>query len=310
MRCLVTGASGFLGSHLVRKLLEEGYPVLAVVRETSDLWRLKGLQDKVSIATASLNTIEFARPEIQAFCPEVAFHLAWTGGNSSRHANQPEQVFANVPGSLKLANILADVGCKVLIYAGSSLEYGSFQIPAKETDLPLPSNLYGATKYGTEILLQGLSAVYGMRFCGTRVFWTYGPKDDDSRMIPSVVMALLAGQRPSLTMGLQLWDFLYIDDATEALLLLANAENANGIFNLGSGTPVTVRHAVELIQRCIDPSLKVAFGAIPYGPNQVMHLEADVSRLKVATGWDPRISLEEGIRKTVDWYKTKAGYAK
>jgi UDP-glucose 4-epimerase len=303
MRCLVTGASGFLGSHLVRKLVHEGHQVLAAVRSSSDLWRLKDVHDRISFVFAPLKDVRSCRSEILTFRPEVTFHFAWTGGNSSKYANDCEQVFENVPGSLDLAQIVAEAGCSTLIYAGSSLEYGKFQIPARETDLPAPTNLYGAAKYGTEILLQGLCSASGIRFCGVRVFWTYGHMDDPSRMIPSVIASLLAGKSPSLTEGKQLWDFLFIEDAIRALLLLALTRDAEGIFNLGSGMPVAVRTVVELIKDSIDASPAVQFGAVPYGPHQVMHLEADISRLKMATGWTPQVRIEEGIRRTVGWYK-------
>ncbi|MGH9606795.1 MAG: NAD-dependent epimerase/dehydratase family protein [Terracidiphilus sp.] len=303
MRCLVTGASGFVGSHLVRQLVAEGHEVVATVRHTSDLWRLNDTRKRIRLIFASLSAIQSVREVIVQFRPEVAFHLAWTGGNSSKFVNQPGQVFENVPGSLELVRILAETGCGALIYAGSSLEYGTFQIPVRETDLPFPSNLYGAAKYGAEVLVQGLCRSYGVRFCGARIFWTYGPMDDQLRMIPSVIASLLEGRRPRLTEGSQLWDFLYIDDAIRALVLLAETTGAAGIFNLGAGEPVSVRHVAELIRDLISPSLELVFGEVPFGSNQVMHLEPEVTRLRTATGWSPTIGLMEGLWRTVEWYR-------
>jgi UDP-glucose 4-epimerase len=304
MRCFVTGASGFLGAHLVRQLVDEGHEVLALAQSTSDLWRLNEIRNRISLVSASLGTITSAHEQIVQFRPAVAFHLAWTGGNSSRFVNLPEQVFENVPGTLDAVRILADAGCQTLIYAGSSVEYGVFQVPVRETDLPRPSNLYGAAKYGTEVLVEGLCRVYGMRFCGVRVFWTYGPMDDQLRMIPSVIGSLLDGKKPRLTEGGQLWDFLYIGDAIRALTLLAETRGATGVFNLGAGKPVSIRHVVELVRNLIDPSIELAFGDIPYGANQIMHLEPDVARLRAATGWSPSVDLADGLQRTVAWYRS------
>ncbi|MCU1225283.1 MAG: Nucleoside-diphosphate-sugar epimerase [Edaphobacter sp.] len=305
MRCLITGVSGFLGSHLARALIAEGHDVLAIVRPTSDLWRLDEIKSKLSFAFATLNTIETAREPIAKFRPEVAFHLAWTGGNSNKFVNQLSQVFENVPGTLELVRILAEAGCATVIYAGSSVEYGVFNIPASESDLPKPANLYGAAKYGAEVLVNGLCHAYRMRFCGVRVFWTYGPQDEAVRMIPSVIASLLDVQRPRLTEGRQLWDFLYIDDAVRAFLLLASTVSAEGVFNLGSGQPVTIRAVVESIRDLIDPSLELGFGEVPYGANQVMHLQPDVSQLQTATGWRPEVGLTDGIRRTVEWHRAQ-----
>jgi nucleoside-diphosphate-sugar epimerase len=303
MRCFVTGASGFLGAHLVRQLVDSGHEVLAIARSSSDLWRLNEIRNRISLVSASLNTIASSHQQIVQFRPDAAFHLAWTGGNSSRFVNQPEQVFANVPGTLDLVRILSDAGCQTLIYAGTSAEYGVFQVPVRETDLARPSNLYGAAKYGTEVLVEGLCSVYGIRFCGVRIFWTYGPMDDQLRMIPSVIASLLEGKKPRMTEGGQLWDFLYIEDAIRALILLAETRSANGIFNLGASKPVSIRHVVELVRNLIDPSIELAFGEVPYGANQVMHLEPDVTRLSTATGWNPSVDLEDGLRRTVEWYR-------
>src|ERR1039458_8988565 len=119
-------------------------------------------------------------------------------------------------------------------------------------------------------------------------------------MIPSVIRTLLNGQRPSLTEGSQLWDFLYIDDAVRALMLLLQSPQACGIFNLGSGHPVSVRAVVESIRDLIDPTLSLGFGEFPYPANQIMDLQPDLTCLKSATGWRAQVELAEGLRSTVE----------
>ncbi len=302
MRCLVTGASGFLGSHLVRALLEGGHQVQAIVRGSSDLWRLRDVGHQCFRVTASLCDIASARDAIATFAPEVAFHFAWTGGNSSQFVDDAAQVLENVPGTIELTRILGEAGCRTLVFAGSAVEYGEFSIPARESDPMRPANLYGSAKYAAEVLAQGLCRTYGMRFCGIRVFWTYGPMDDPRRLIPSLIEALLRGERPRLTEGRQLWDFLYIDDAVRGILALATTETAKGIFNLGSGSPVTIRDVADSIQNLIRPPFELIFGEVPYAPGQAMHLEADITRLRAATGWEPQIPLAEGLSRTVDWH--------
>lgn len=306
MRCLVTGASGFLGSWLVRQLLQDGHSVLAVVRPGSKHPRLTAIASQLEFAYADLSTIPSITGEANHFRPDVVFHLAWQGGNSGKFVNDLEQVYTNIPGTLELVRIAREAGCKGFFFFGSSVEYGTYQIPVRETDVASPRNLYGHSKHAMMQLTQALSEKWGMRFCGVRPFWTYGPMDDELRMIPYVIRQFLGGNRPKVTACNQLWDFLYVEDAVMAVVGLATSGDATGIFNLGSGSPHPLKRVIYLIRDLIDPQLEIRFGDIPYAPDQVMHLEADISLLRSATGWKPETSLEEGLRRTVEWFKTES----
>ena len=302
MRCVVTGASGFLGSSLVRSLVGRGYPTLAVVRPESNLWRLSEVNTDVTFAYAALNNILSIEQTIADFAPDVVFHLAWSGGDSSKYVNSPDQM-KNLPGSLELANIAGRAQSKAFVFFGSAAEYGKFSIPVSESDIEEPRNLYGATKLAAMRATNSLCAMWKMRFCGVRPFWVYGPRDSGMRMIPSLIEQLLDHKRPSLTNGDQVWDYLYVDDAMDALVRLAECSNVEGVFNLGSGVPVLLRSVVERIRDIIDPGLELGFGDIPYGPNQIMHLQASIDRLKEATGWEPKVGLEEGLQATIKWHQ-------
>jgi UDP-glucose 4-epimerase len=117
---------------------------------------------------------------------------------------------------------------------------------------------------------------------------------------------LLAGARPRLTRGEQRWDYLYVEDAARAIYEAAVKSEAQGVFNLGSGEAVSLRHILELVRDLVDPSLPLGFGEIPYRPDQSMRLETSIDRLRAATGWKPRVSLDEGLRRTVEWHKSRA----
>lgn len=305
MRCLVTGASGFVGSWLVRQLLQEGHAVMVVVRPGGKHPRLKAIASHLEFAYADLSTMQNIAEEVKHFGPDVTFHLAWWGGNSSRFADDPEQIYTNLPGTLALVRIAHETGCKGFFFFGSSVEYGTYLVPVRETDAVLPRNLYGCSKYAMMQLTQALSVKWGMRFCGIRPFWIYGPRDDELRMIPYVIHQFLDGKRPKVTPGEQLWDFLYVEDAIRALTKLAANQDVAGIFNLGSGAPRPLKDIITIIRDLINPKLAIGFGELPYAPDQVMHLEADISKLRLTTGWKPEISLEEGLRRTVKWYSSE-----
>lgn len=166
-----------------------------------------------------------------------------------------------------------------------------------------PTTLYGITKLSAYLLADHLCAAAGMRFAWLRIFSTYGPMDDPSWMIPYLILKLLDRQKPSLTPGTQVWDYLHVEDAARAIAGVASSASASGVFNLGSGSRRAIREIVTLVRDQVDPTLPLGFGEVPFRPDQVMHLEADVARLRDQTGWSPAISLEDGIRQTVAWFR-------
>lgn len=305
MRCFVTGASGFVGASLVNRLVRDGHEVLALVRPLSSLWRLEASKSKIQFVVADLSTISTVKEKICSFKPDVVFHLAWKGGNSRKFLDDDSQILDNLPGSLELVKITHEAGSSCFMYLGSCVEYGRYQIPVKESDATEPKNLYGLSKLTTLKLSEELCVLYGIRFAAVRLFWAYGPMDDTNRMIPSVTEKLIVGERPSLTGGEQLWDFLYIDDVIDGLLAIVQTSRAEGIYNLGSGCPISIREVVSMIRDNVDPKLELGFGEVPYAPDQVMHLQADITKLSQATAWRPRTTIADGIQQTVAWHRSQ-----
>jgi UDP-glucose 4-epimerase len=304
MRCLVTGATGFLGSHLLACLLKQGCETAVTVRESSDCWRIKPLLPQVTRIQTDIAHIAEAAAQIRDFQPEIIFHLAWTGGNSARYNDDVAQIRANLPGSLDLLQIAAEVGVKRWVGFGSAVEYGTCSGLISETLTPVPTTLYGISKYALCLMTEKICSLDKLEFAWIRPFWTFGPKDDGLRLIPMLIAKLLARERPALTPGEQLWDYLYIEDAVEAIAHLGMEPKVSGIFNLGSGEAHSVRSIVEQIRDSIDPTLQLGFGDIPYRPDQVMHLQADITKLAATTGWHPRVSLAEGLSRTIDWHRS------
>jgi nucleoside-diphosphate-sugar epimerase len=205
----------------------------------------------------------------------------------------------NVATTAETVQIAGRTGCSAWIGLGSQAEYG----PANSTideNFPLrPTTGYGEAK--VEAFLRAREACHelGIRFGWLRVFSTYGPGDSLEWMIPSLVEKLLDGERPPLTMGEQLWDYLHVRDAARAVVALASSQDAHGAFNLGSGEAVKLRELIEGIRDAIDPGLPLGFGEVPYRPDQVMVLHANVDRLKSATGWQPKETLNNGLDELV-----------
>jgi len=301
VRCLVTGASGQLGSYLVARLLRSDVEVAILVRPQSDLWRLAEVLDQVTVIRADLSDVTVAANAISQLKPETVFHLAWQGVTSG-FKNDPEQLTLNVTGSLKLFEIVRSAGCHLWVGVGSQAEYGPHDATLTE-DMPVhPVTAYGLAKLCVGLLTKKLCELSEMRYVWMRLLATYGPKDDERHLLPSVIRRLLNAERPSLTSAEQVWDYLYVEDAAEAVYRAAVSEQARGVFNLGSGEAQSMRSVLERVRDLIDRSLSLGFGELPYPPDQMSRLETSIDRLRSATGWTPRLSLDEGLRRTVAWY--------
>lgn len=303
MRCLVTGASGHLGSFLTRKLVEQGAEVSVLVRPQSDLWRLSDLLDHIKVLRADLSHLTPALGAIATNSPDVVFHLAWDGVTGNDR-NNSQQVSCNVTGSLEVFRAVQAAGCRCWIGVGSQAEYGPQTTLLREDLPPQPATAYGVAKLCVGLLTHKLCELSAMRFVWLRLLATYGPGDDERHLIPGVINQLLAGARPALTFGEQEWDYLYVEDAAEAIYQ-TYLTGAEGVFNLGSGEPHTIRNVAERLRDIIDPTLPLGFGEVPYREDQVMHLQADITKLHGVTGWKPQIDLEDGLRRTVEWHKSR-----
>ena len=302
MRVTVTGAGGFIGAHVVRALLGRGHDVTAMVRPGGDPWRLADVRSRIALVGADLADTGAAERVLGAAAPEVVCDLAWHGVGNRLH-DDPAQLTANLQVHLDWVAAGAKVGCRRWIAFGSQAEYGPQPARIDEGCAPRPTTLYGTVKLCTGLLAHALARRAGMELAWLRLFSTYGPMDHPGWLIPSVILTLLRGARPDLTPGTQKWDYLYVEDVGGAVADAVAAASLDGPLNLGSGRAVAVRTIVEAVRDLIDPALPLGFGALPFRPNQIMHLEADVERFAGATGWRPVVPLAEGLRRTVEWFR-------
>lgn len=303
MRTLITGATGFLGSHLTELLVGEGGAVAVLVRPRSEIWRIKDFLPRITRIGGDLARIAECRAEIARFAPEVVFHLGWSGvGNAYR--NDPRQLDDNIRGTVALARLAIELGCQAFVGLGSQAEYGPHERAVDESVSTTPTTLYGAAKLSAYHLCRVLLTGSAVRFAWLRLFSCYGPKDNPEWLIPDLIRTLALGKRPALTAGEQLWDYVYVADAARAIQCVGRCPHAAGVFNLGSGRSRPLRSVIELIRDMVDPSLPLGFGEVAYRPDQVMHLEADVSKLYRVVGWSPETDLTEGLARTVGWFAT------
>jgi UDP-glucose 4-epimerase len=302
-RVFVTGASGFIGAAVARQLVAQGIPTAVLLRPMSEPSRLGDSLRKLTVIEGSFHEPVSYTSALAEFAPDTVFHLAWYGvGRSQR--DDPEQVRVNVPGTLDLFLACRQAGARSFIAAGSQAEYGPSDRRIDEEHPTHPVTLYGTAKLATLVILKRIAAAHAVRLAWLRLFSVYGPRDDEGTLIGSLVRQLLAGDRPVVTTGTQRWDYLHVDDAAAAFLAVAKS-GAAGVFNVGAGVAPPLRDTIALVRDLVDPTLEIGFGEVPLGPGAVTRLEPDVSRLRAVTGWAPRISVEDGLRGTIEWQRER-----
>lgn len=302
-RIFITGAGGFVGAATVSVALADGHEVHALTRRPGAA-RLVGLNGNLHHHVADLSDGKAISALLATVKPDIVIHSAWEGVGGALRAGDIQ--FENIRTTMSLADaaILAGVGKFVGI--GSQAEYGRYDRRITEDDLPQPTMLYGAAKLSACHLAWQRAREAGMGFAWLRLFSVYGPADNKNWLIPSVAASLIRGIAPKCTLGSQNWDYLHINDVAMGTLAAAVIDDATGIFNLSSGAPVAVRAIIERLRDLAAPGLELSFGDIPFGPDQIMHLEGDNSRLQAATGWKPTVDALEGLAEVVEEMKMAA----
>ncbi len=296
----MTGATGFIGSHLIKKLINEKHDVTILVRKSSDLWRISPYLDDVVVEYGSIHNYGQVKKSMMQSSPEVIYHLAWQGilRNDRDNISQLDNLCSSInilKTAIELNNNPAFIG------VGSQAEKGINDYLTND-ELALHST-YGVSKYCFSILGKKLCHMNNIRFIWFRLFATYGSKDNPQWLIPYVILSLLEGKKPLLTSGFQKRDYLYVSDVVDALFLSAVNEKISGSFELGSGISVDIRTIAESIRNIIDPNLPLGFSELKSSALEQKNLVANIAEYQKVSGWAPKVSLDEGLRKTICWYK-------
>lgn len=274
-----------------------------LTRANSNLSRLDSVKYSVQFITYDSLADKSLIKSMASNKTDVFVHCAWRGVAGGER-NEAFQISENIPTTIQSVELAAKLGCHQWIGLGSQAEYGNLNCKISESSEILPTTLYGKAKLSAGIAALGLCEAYEIKGSWLRVFSTYGPGDAPHWFIPYVIQEFLAGRAPQLTKCEQLWDYLHVEDAARAVIAVAQAK-ASGVFNLGSGSTHLLRTYIETIREILRTDLMPEYGAITYRPDQVMHLEADVSRLIEQTGWKPSVNLLSGLTQTVEFERIR-----
>lgn len=299
---VVTGPTGAIGIALCEKLLRENVTVYAVCRPGSS--RIKDLPKAAALHVVECDAKELATlpQKMEGVSVDAFFHFAWAHTIGRGRNDMPAQI-ENIQSTIDAVRAAKALGCQVFLGAGSQAEYGRVEGLLKSDTPAFPENGYGMAKLCAGQMSRVEAKALGIDHVWVRILSVYGPHDGPMTMISGTIRKLLASERPALTAGIQRWDYLYAGDAADAFYLAACHGRNGAVYPLGSGQAMPLKDYIIQMRDAIDPALPLGLGEVPYGPLQVMHLQADISALQADTGFAPKTPFAEGIRKTIDWVK-------
>jgi nucleoside-diphosphate-sugar epimerase len=311
LKILVTGATGFIGSRLVQRLVNEGFTVGITKRKNSDSWRIKDSLSKPEVYDLDIRDFDSVHSAFADFKPDAIFHLATY--YAVDHKSPEAQLVAdtNVSGTINLLEASREFAVRLFVNTSSCFVYKSSKDKLSESMELDPLNLYAQTKILAEQACTFYAEKYGLKSITFRLFPPYGPYDHERRLIPYTIKNLIEGKAPKMTSGEQQWDFVYIDDIVDAYLKalsLYELPIKHEIVNIGTGNAVSIRNIVSKIQEITGAELEPEWGAIPHRANELWYTCADIDKAERILKWKPKIQiLSEGLQSTVEWYKNILG---
>lgn len=307
MKVLVTGGSGFVCSHLAPKLVDLGYEVYSLERYVTGRYILG--TKKAKTIFGDLGDSFTIRKLIRKTQPDAVIHLAAITAVAYSF-DRPQEIFeTNTLGTITLAEAcLREVPhFKHFLYAGTSEEYGNqTEFPITEDAELRPTSPYGVSKMAADKYLQYMRDAYDFPVTILRPFNTYGRKDNVHFVVERIVTQMLQSKTVELGDPTSVRDFLYIDDHVNAYLTcLGNERAKNNVFNFCTGHGVLIKELSELIAELIGFEGEISWSTIPARPLDIQKLVGSYEKAKRILSWEPKYTLEEGLRKTIDFWKNK-----
>ena len=261
-RAFVTGASGFVGANLVRRLLRDGHEVHVLLRDAKP-WRLAEIADDLRVHVCDIRNKESLLAIMHDVRPEWIFHLAAYGAYSWQ-TDLPTMIQTNVSGTINMLKAGLTTGFEAMVNTGSSSEYGFKDHPPAEDELPEPNSNYAVTKLSGTLMCQAIAHAQTVCITTLRLYSVYGPYEEPRRFIPSLATRGLRGKLPQLACPEVARDYIHVDDVTEAFVAATTQRDKKGsIYNVGTGKQTSLREAVEVACRIMNIKAVPEWGSMP-----------------------------------------------
>jgi nucleoside-diphosphate-sugar epimerase len=299
---LITGASGFIGASLARRLLRDGHGVHLIVRPGYQAWRLDEIAIDVHWHRADLQDREAVQSAVGAIRAEWIFDLAAYGAYSSQ-TDPVRMIDTNIQGCVSLLDACVEAGFEAFIHAGSSSEYGRKNHAAIEDEALEPNSVYAVTKAAATHYCQYAARSRDVNAITVRLYSVYGPYEEPTRLVPTLIVSGLQGLFPPLVGPHTARDFVYVDDAVDAMVKLAEAQSIprGEVYNVASGIQTTLAEIVDVSRKLTGVATEPVWGTMQQRSWDTEVWVGSAAKIERTIGWHARIGLESGLRRTLEW---------
>jgi nucleoside-diphosphate-sugar epimerase len=307
MRVFITGIAGFVGSGLARSLVRHGVEVHGLVRPSSDLWRLEDTKDELHLHTGDMLDADSMRAAIKSARPDTILHLGVYGAYPTQK-NRDLIMRSSLAATMTLLDAAKAEGVGMVVNTGSSSEYGTKDHPMREDELIEPNSYYAVGKAAQTLYCQQFARAENLPIVTLRLFSAYGPFEEPTRFIPTLIAKTLAGEDVPLADPNIARDFIFIDDIVDAYRAAAGRPELSGeVFNIGSGVQCTLQEAFDTTVTLTGSSSKALAGAYEKRSFDTSLWVADMEKTNSGLGFTAKHTLESGLAKTIEWTKTYHG---
>jgi dolichol-phosphate mannosyltransferase len=304
-RCLITGANGFVGANLARRLVHDGYETHVLLRPGYQSWRLEEIQSQLIVHLVDLEHSNEVKGMVRTIRPDWVFHLAAYGAYSTQ-TNFSRMVDVNLLATVSLLDACSDAGVESFIYTGSSSEYGYKDHPPGENEVLEPNSHYAITKAAATHYCQFMARTTGIKAVAVRLYSVYGPYEEPTRLIPALIDNGLRGKLPPLVSPSTARDFVYVDDAVDAMVCIARKPApAGAVYNICTGVQTTLASVVETARKLMGIANEPVWASM-----QRRSWDTDIWVGSGATmaneiGWQSGIDFETGLKLTIEWTRSR-----
>ncbi len=291
---LITGATSFIGVHLINECINNNCRVIAVVRPNSEKIIRLPKSNLITIIETDMEEIEDLVDKIRDVKIDVFYHLAWDGVRGD-YRNDATLQNKNYICAISAMNVAKQLGCRGFVGTGSQAEYGTCVGSIDESYPTNPVTEYGKAKLKTYKTLKAIAKENNIKFFWARIFSVYGLYDYEGTLIMSALNKMKKNEAVQLTECTQNWDFIYVEDVARIMYLIPNINCEDGIYNIASGETRKLKDFVIAMKEVSKSASELQFGAIPYSSEGRTSFEPSVDKLKQNLGWASRITFEDGI---------------